>query len=197
MITTTLILAVTSNVVLSLGMVGALSIVRFRTAIKDPFEIMFLFWSIEAGIVLATGLFHLAIGVNVAIGCVLLILVKQKPDYPYILVLRCEKRALESVWPILDEYTTYYDVKSRKAESQPVAVQASTGKGNSDIVSQNLSDSTNVSGASTVVELDIEVSIKHPKDSSSPDETKFVDDLAAISGMRKAVLVTYNGSYMN
>ena len=53
MITTLVILAVTSNVVLSLGMVGALSIVRFRTAIKEPLDIAFLFWSIAAGIVLA------------------------------------------------------------------------------------------------------------------------------------------------
>ena len=53
MITSLVILAVTSNVVLSLGMVGALSIVRFRTAIKEPLDIAFLFWSIAAGIVLA------------------------------------------------------------------------------------------------------------------------------------------------
>ena len=52
----TVILAVTSNVVLSLGMVGALSIVRFRTAIKDPLDIAFLFWAIGAGIILAAGL---------------------------------------------------------------------------------------------------------------------------------------------
>ena len=55
MITTMVILAVTSNVVLSLGMVGALSIVRFRTAIKEPMDIAFLFWAIAGGIVLAAG----------------------------------------------------------------------------------------------------------------------------------------------
>ena len=60
MITTLVILAVTSNIVLSLGMVGALSIVRFRTAIKEPLDIAFLFWSIAAGIVLAAGLLPLA-----------------------------------------------------------------------------------------------------------------------------------------
>lgn len=56
MITTVLIMTVVSNVVLSLGMVGALSIVRFRTAIKEPMDIAFLFWSIAVGIVLAAGL---------------------------------------------------------------------------------------------------------------------------------------------
>ena len=55
LITTLLILAVTSNIVLSLGMVGALSIVRFRTAIKEPMDIAFLFWAIAVGIVLARG----------------------------------------------------------------------------------------------------------------------------------------------
>ena len=73
MITTLVILAVTSNVVLSLGMVGALSIVRFRTAIKEPMDIAFLFWSIAVGIVLAAGMIPLAVGGSVIIGIVILI----------------------------------------------------------------------------------------------------------------------------
>ena len=68
LITTLVILAVTSNVVLSLGMVGALSIVRFRTAIKEPLDIAFLFWSLVAGIVLAAGLYPLAIFGSILIG---------------------------------------------------------------------------------------------------------------------------------
>ena len=72
MITTLVILAVTSNVVLSLGMVGALSIVRFRTAIKEPLDIAFLFWSIAVGIVLAAGLIPLAVFGSVIIGLILL-----------------------------------------------------------------------------------------------------------------------------
>ena len=72
MITTLVILAVTSNVVLSLGMVGALSIVRFRTAIKEPLDIAFLFWSIAAGIVLAAGMIPLAVFGSIVIGLILL-----------------------------------------------------------------------------------------------------------------------------
>ena len=91
MITTMVILAVTSNVVLSLGMVGALSIVRFRTAIKEPLDIAFLFWSIAAGIVLAAGLLPLAVIGSVCIGVVLLVFVNKKSwADPYILVLRCD-----------------------------------------------------------------------------------------------------------
>ena len=70
MITTVVILAVTSNVVLSLGMVGALSIVRFRTAIKEPLDIAFLFWSIAVGIVLAAGMIPLAVIGSVIIGVI-------------------------------------------------------------------------------------------------------------------------------
>lgn len=101
MITTVVILAVTSNVVLSLGMVGALSIVRFRTAIKEPLDIAFLFWSIAVGIVLAAGLIPLAVVGSVIIGVILLVFVNKKPHMnPYIVVLTCtdsesEKAAMD------------------------------------------------------------------------------------------------------
>lgn len=96
MISTFVILAVTSNVVLSLGMVGALSIVRFRTAIKEPMDIAFLFWAIAAGIVLAAGLFPLAVFGSVAIGIVLLVFANRKAHTkPYIVVLRCENHDSE------------------------------------------------------------------------------------------------------
>ena len=90
MITTVVILAVTSNVVLSLGMVGALSIVRFRTAIKEPLDIAFLFWAIAVGIVLAAGFIPLAVVGSVIIGAILLIFVNKKSHCnPYIVVLSC------------------------------------------------------------------------------------------------------------
>lgn len=96
MITTVVILAVTSNVVLSLGMVGALSIVRFRTAIKEPLDIAFLFWSIAVGIVLAAGLIPLAVVGSVCIGAILLVFVNKKSYYnPYIVVLSCADDASE------------------------------------------------------------------------------------------------------
>ncbi len=101
MITTLVILAVTSNVVLSLGMVGALSIVRFRTAIKEPLDIAFLFWAIAAGIVLAAGLIPLAVFGSVIIGVILVLFVNRQDSVnPYIVVLRldgseAEKAAME------------------------------------------------------------------------------------------------------
>ncbi len=88
MITSMTILAVTSNVVLSLGMVGALSIVRFRTAIKEPMDIAFLFWSIAVGIVLAAGMIPLAVIGSVVIGLVMMIFMGRKSaSHPYIAVV--------------------------------------------------------------------------------------------------------------
>ena len=91
MITALVILAVTSNVVLSLGMVGALSIVRFRTAIKDPLDIAFLFWAIAVGIVLAAGMIPLAVFGSVLIGVILLLFANRSDTTkPYIVVLSCD-----------------------------------------------------------------------------------------------------------
>ena len=96
MITSIVILAVTSNVVLSLGMVGALSIVRFRTAIKEPLDIAFLFWAIGAGIVLAAGLIPLAVIGSICIGLILLFFVNRKGESrPYMVVLNCENHDAE------------------------------------------------------------------------------------------------------
>ena len=96
MITALLILAVTSNGVLSLGMVGALSIVRFRTAIKEPSDIAFLFWSIAAGIVLAAGFIPLAVLGSLFIGVILVIFSRYKSfEQPYILVVHCENGEAE------------------------------------------------------------------------------------------------------
>ena len=118
MITGMVILAVTSNVVLSLGMVGALSIVRFRTAIKEPLDIAFLFWAIAAGIVLAAGMIPLAVIGSVVIGLILLVFVNKKSHTnPYIVVIRCmdhatEEKAVDYLKSMCDRCT----VKSKSAQ---------------------------------------------------------------------------------
>ena len=117
MITSIVILAVTSNVVLSLGMVGALSIVRFRTAIKDPLDIAFLFWAIGAGIILAAGMIPLAIIGSVCIGLILLVFVNQKShSHPYMIVLNCVNHDAEvSAREFLAKNVTRSTVKSKSA----------------------------------------------------------------------------------
>ena len=118
MITTVVILAVTSNVVLSLGMVGALSIVRFRTAIKEPLDIAFLFWSIAVGIVLAAGMIPLAVIGSVCIGLILLVFVNKKSHInPYILVLQCtDYKAEVNACTFLEQYVQRCVVKSKTAQ---------------------------------------------------------------------------------
>lgn len=117
MITSIVILAVTSNVVLSLGMVGALSIVRFRTAIKDPLDIAFLFWSIGAGIILAAGMIPLAIIGSICIGIILLVFVNKKSNtHPYIVVLRCTNHDAEiKIKEFLAKTVTRSTIKSKSA----------------------------------------------------------------------------------
>lgn len=122
MITTLVILAVTSNVVLSLGMVGALSIVRFRTAIKEPLDIAFLFWSIAVGIVLAAGLIPLAVIGSLLIGVVLLIFVNRKTHAnPYIAVINCTGHDSElQAKEYLEKHTRRLVVKSKTVQKGAV-----------------------------------------------------------------------------
>lgn len=119
MITSQVILAVTSNVVLSLGMVGALSIVRFRTAIKEPLDIAFLFWSIASGIILAAGMIPLAVIGSVIIGLILLFFVNKKQHKnPYILVLSCLDHSAETeAMKAVEDHVDRCVVKSKSAQS--------------------------------------------------------------------------------
>ena len=150
MITTLVILAVTSNIVLSLGMVGALSIVRFRTAIKEPLDIAFLFWAIAAGIVLAAGLIPLGVFGSVFIGVILLVFANRKDmTHPFIVVIDCdghdsETKALE----LLHAHTVRTAVKSKTARKGAVElnVEVRLKDGNTDFVNE-LSDIPGVSSA--------------------------------------------------
>ena len=118
MITNFVILAVISNVVLSLGMVGAMSIVRFRTAIKEPLDIAFLFWAIAAGIVLAAGLIPLAVFGSVLIGVIILLFANQKTSVnPYIVVIRCDGQESEK------KATAYLAEQTKKCVTKSKSVR--------------------------------------------------------------------------
>lgn len=153
MITTMVILAVTSNVVLSLGMVGALSIVRFRTAIKEPLDIAFLFWSIAVGIVLAAGMIPLAVAGSVIIGIILLVFVNKKSHCnPYIVVLSCtdsitEKKAVD----FLNDNVKKCVVKSKTAANGSVELnlEIRMASDNTDFIN-NLSTMPGVNSAALV-----------------------------------------------
>lgn len=126
LVTTLVIMAVTSNVVLSLGMVGALSIVRFRAAIKEPMEIVFLFWALAGGIVVGAGMIPLAIIGSVIIGVILLILANRKlHNCPYILVLSCKDEASEeAALNMLEKSVEHYVVKSKTVNAGGIEITA-------------------------------------------------------------------------
>ena len=134
MITTMVILAVTSNVVLSLGMVGALSIVRFRTAIKEPMDIAFLFWAIAGGIVLAAGMIPLAIVGSVIIGVIMIIFCNRKSaQKPFIAVISCDSSETEKkVEDYLKQNTGKASVKSKSAQKGSIELTWEVTLKNSD-----------------------------------------------------------------
>ena len=115
LVTTLIILAVTSNIILSLGMVGALSIVRFRTAIKEPLDIVFLFWAITAGIVLGAGLLPLAVLGSLFVGIILLLFVNWKSaESPYILIVSCESDEQEdAILTLIKQQAKRHSVKTK------------------------------------------------------------------------------------
>ena len=161
MITSLLILAVTSNIILSLGMVGALSIVRFRTAIKDPMDIVFLFWAIAVGIILAAGFIPLAVFGSLMIGIVLLIFANYKSfDKPYILVIHADDISIEK------EIELYLKNNTKKAILKSKSI------------------------SKDILELNYEISLQS-------EDYSFVEDIAKMENISEAILVAYNGDYMN
>lgn len=134
LVTTLVIMAVTSNVVLSLGMVGALSIVRFRTAIKEPMEIVFLFWSIAAGIVIGAGMIPLAVVGSAIIGVVLLVFSNHKSrENPYILVLSCaDEKAEQAALALLKDTVKRYGIKTKTVTADGIELTAELRSRNDD-----------------------------------------------------------------
>lgn len=151
LITTLVILAVTSNVVLSLGMVGALSIVRFRTAIKEPMDIAFLFWAIAGGIVLGAGLIPLAIFGSVFIGIVLLVFANRKGgDTPYILVVNCDNtESADQTLSYIKDHTKKQLLKSKSICAS--GVELTTEVRLKDAEAKFVSDLSGMAGVSNAV----------------------------------------------
>lgn len=114
-ITTAIIITIQSSVVVSLGMVGALSIVRFRTAVKDPLDLIFMFWSISIGIICGAGMLGLAWMLAIG-GTVLVLVFYRLPEVrkSMILVINAESNACaEAVFQTVSDYDKKYSVKSR------------------------------------------------------------------------------------
>lgn len=115
LITAAIIITIQSSIVVSLGMVGALSIVRFRTAVKDPLDLVFLFWAIAVGIICGAGLYNIAAIVSIIV-TILIFALDMMPiaKVPMLLVIRASERDMqEDILAVVKEASKYYKVKSR------------------------------------------------------------------------------------
>ena len=116
LITTAIILTIQSSVVVSLGMVGALSIVRFRTAIKEPMDLVFLYWAISVGIICGAGLSEIAIILSLVVTVAVFALGRiPLGQAPMILVVNAQndKETNKAIRQIVRKYSRYYTEKSR------------------------------------------------------------------------------------
>jgi len=120
LITAAIILAMQSNLVISLGMVGALSIIRFRTAIKDPMDLVFLFWSVSIGIICGAGLYEVALVTSVAVTvCILVLDLLPVAKAPMMLVINSSNMDGElDILEVVKKYTKSYKVKSRNLSKE-------------------------------------------------------------------------------
>lgn len=119
LITTAIIITIQSSIVVSLGMVGALSIVRFRTAVKEPMDLMFLFWSISTGIMCGAGLAEFAIMLALILTAVVVVLnLMPVAKAPLILIINSEDVDSENeIMSTIKRYTAHYQIKSRNMTS--------------------------------------------------------------------------------
>ena len=128
-----IMIAMQSNLLVSLGMVGALSIVRFRNAVKNPLDLLYLFWSISAGIICGVGLYLLAVIFCVAM-TVLLMLLEKVPNAKAsaLLVLKSSSKEIdwENVRNIIGKYSKYWKEKSRSIKNgdTEVIIELKTSK---------------------------------------------------------------------
>ena len=123
-ITAMIIATISSNIVLSLGMVGALSIVRFRTAIKDPIDLIFLFWAVAAGIGIGARAYWIVLFGNLAVGLTFMLLSAFKRERKvYLLVVRCRTDASKEVMDFLAGYKHTLRSKTTRRETTEMTVE--------------------------------------------------------------------------
>lgn len=118
-ITAAIVLSMQANITVSLGMVGALSIVRFRTAIKEPRDLLFLFWSISNGIIIGAGIYSIALILAIVLGIAMLFydIVPEK-RMPYLLVIYFKNVKTRDIEIILKSYKVKYKLKSENLSTK-------------------------------------------------------------------------------
>lgn len=142
-ITTAIILTIQSSIVISLGMVGALSIVRFRTAIKEPLDLVFLFWSIALGIICGAGLIKLALLVSFVLTIVILALDRMPVSKsPMILVVNADaaEHQSQAILEVVEKYSKYHKIKSRNISSGQLDMVIEVRTGEDEELAKELSE---------------------------------------------------------
>ena len=147
LITAAIILTIQSSFVVSLGMVGALSIVRFRTAIKDPMDLVFLFWSISVGIICGAGLAEIAVFLSIIVTAVIFLFDNiPVAKAPQILVINAKssKEINEKIDAIVNKYCKTYTEKSRTITNDSVNLVMELRVQEGVLLTQELSEETDV-----------------------------------------------------
>ena len=138
-VTAFIVLTIGSNLVLSLGMVGALSIVRFRSAVKDPLDVGFMFWGLAAGITSGAGLYPFAIIATLVIAVVyILFTVFGRGKTTYVLVVKHTDESAESVAKVLSGYKTKLRGKAQYKGENELTVDVKIKKGNTEFMDKLL-----------------------------------------------------------
>ena len=137
MITTFIVLTISSNVMLSLGMVGALSIVRFRTAVKDPLDVGFLFFAISIGITCGASLYLMSFVCTVLISLIYILMVKVKTDsHVYLLIVKYEESASENVLKVLSDMKYALKNKTMFRDVVELTIEMKLKSDNTEFVSE-------------------------------------------------------------
>lgn len=158
LITTLVIIAITSNIILSLGMVGALSIVRFRNAIKDPLDVTFMFWSIAIGIAVGAGFFALALAGSAFIGLIQYWMSRYKvTQMPYLLVVHYQNHCDSAVFAFLNQFDRY-KVKSKSIQADSTELVSELRLKGAQ-AQQLITDINQIDGVTQTVLLDHEQSL--------------------------------------
>ncbi|MDF2819745.1 MAG: hypothetical protein K0R15_186 [Clostridiales bacterium] len=150
LVTALVIMTISSNVVLSLGMVGALSIVRFRTAIKEPMDIVYMFWSLVVGITAGAGLFYVAVAGSLFIGCVIVILsIFKTSKKSYMLIAYYHNSCEEAVNNALQGITYVIKSKTLTKDQIELTLKVKVRNNNTDFV-KTINDIDKVQSVSLV-----------------------------------------------
>ena len=137
----TIVLCLQSNIVITLGTIGALAVIRFRTAIKDPVDMIYLLWSIHTGIACGCQLYEVSILTSAVVTLVLLVFENVSfGRKPYLLVCQCDKKEREGIIKLLSQYTKKYRIKSRNYTKDGLNLVIEFAAKNVDLFTEKLAE---------------------------------------------------------